>query len=89
MTKVYEFEGKLFDEDGVACLIAENCMEMLIRKFGDDLRDFLEVLPDPIWDDIKDWLLEDMSGHCNYDMLGIEVKEVLGREQAIDYGARM
>lgn len=85
--KVYEYDEQLFDEEGIAALVEENWMEMTIREFGGDIREFLTVLPGFIADEIESWLLDDMCGHVNWDMVGVKVREVKGREAAIDYGA--
>jgi len=82
--KVYEFNNELFDDEGIATIVAENWREMLTKVFGSNVRAFLDVLPDHIADDIKDWLMDDMSGHANWDMLDVNEREVLGREAGAD-----
>ena len=77
MEKMYLYNDDLYTEQGMTKFIEENCREMLIVNFGDDLRDFLHSIPDAMWNDLKAWLLNDMSGHANWDMLGIEERKMI------------
>jgi len=89
--QVYEYDGAIFDDEGIRYLIQMRWKEMIARTYdgcGSAVRNFMDNLPDHITDEIKEWLLEDMSEHINYDMLGIKIRTVQGREDAFSFAER-
>ena len=69
--KIYDYNGTLFDDSGIRDKITEDFDGMLDENIT--LRGFLRVMPEDLYNQIKDRYLNDQS---LYNQMGIEVKEV-------------
>ena len=75
--KIYEYNGSLYDEDAMEDYIRHNLHDMLVDRFGSGAGSLLDSLPYSVCDDIREWFLDDLSGHVNWADIGIMVRGVV------------